>query len=79
MIVTSLGSIVGAIRGGLILGVVPDSVLIPHSPCSNCSPIKVWQHDEDAGPIGCQTVGGIFGLRVCGPATGPRVGRQLVP
>ena len=42
----SLGSIVGAIRGGLILGVVPDSVLIPKlAVLLLLASIKVWQHD----------------------------------
>ena len=42
----SLGSIVGAILGGLILGVVPDSVRIPTlALLLLLSSIKVWQHD----------------------------------
>ncbi|MGZ5422726.1 sulfite exporter TauE/SafE family protein [Aeromicrobium sp.] len=46
VIVMSLGSIVGAILGGLILGVVPDSVLIPTlALLLLLSSIKVWQHD----------------------------------
>lgn len=76
VIVMSLGSIVGAILGGLILGVVPNSVLIPAlAVLLVLSSIKVWQHDEDTGPIACQTVGS----SACGPATGPRVGRQVIP
>lgn len=46
VIVMSLGSIFGAILGGLILGVVPNSVLIPAlALLLLLSSIKVWQHD----------------------------------
>ncbi len=46
LLVMSLGSVIGTVVGGMLLGVVPSRALIPALVLLLVSAVRVWRHDE---------------------------------